>query len=76
MTTIEMKLQRGVALADVDVSNHGTIFLFEPLTDTAQEWIEANIAGETQWFGNALAVEHRFAADLAAGMAKDGLRLE
>jgi hypothetical protein len=61
---------------DVSVSNHGTIFLFQPLTDAARGWIEENVVGETQWFGSALAVEHRYARDLAVGMIRDGLRLE
>jgi hypothetical protein len=59
--------------ADVTVENHGTIFLFRPWTDAAREWIEEHVDGEALWFGGALAVEHRYAYDLAHGMLNDGL---
>jgi hypothetical protein len=61
---------------DISVSNHGTIFLFQPLTEAAREWIDGNVVGETQWFGSALCVEHRYAYDLAVGMCRDGLVLQ
>jgi hypothetical protein len=61
---------------DISVNNHGTIFLFEPLTEAARGWIVENVAGETQWFGSALCVEHRYAYGLAAGMVGDDLTLE
>lgn len=60
---------------DVQVSGGGTVYLFEPLTEAAKEWIEANVGGEMQWLGSALAVEHRYAAALAVGMLNDGLKV-
>jgi len=60
---------------DVQVSNEGSLFLFTPLTTAAREWINENVTGETTWFGNALVVEHRYAGDLAQGMAGDGLEV-
>jgi hypothetical protein len=62
-------------LPDVLVRNEGTIFLFTPLTPAATNWICVNVQPNAQWFGNALVVEHRYAADLAAGMREDGLIL-
>jgi hypothetical protein len=61
---------------DIFVENYGSIFLFRPMTQAAREWIEQNVVGERQWFGEALAVESRYARDLAQGMANDGLRLK
>lgn len=61
---------------DVQVIGCGTIFLFQPLSDAAREWINEHVQEDAQWFGDALAVEHRFACDLARGMAEDGLALE
>lgn len=61
--------------ADVVVTNHGTIILFEPRTEAAREWIDEHVTGETTWFAGALAVEPRFADDLAAGMLGDGLEV-
>ncbi len=59
---------------DVLVTNHGTLFTFEPRTDDARTWI-ADHVGEATWIGGALVVEHRYAHDLAAGMRGAGLVL-
>ena len=45
---------------DVLVANEGTIFLFSPLSHAAREWIDEHLEAESQWFGAALVVEHRF----------------
>lgn len=58
---------------DVEVRNEGSIFLFVPLTEDANAWIEANIGDEAQFFGNALVVEHRYAENIAHGMQEGGL---
>lgn len=60
---------------DVAVHNEGTLFLFRTLTDRARNWIAAHVQADALWFGDALVVEHRFAADLAQGMRDDGLLL-
>ena len=62
-------------MVDVSVENHGSIFLFRPLTEAAEQWIQDNVSDEAQYFGTALAVEHRYARDLAQGMLEAGLRL-
>ena len=61
---------------DIFVENYGSIFLFRPMTQAATDWIEQNVSGDRQWFGNALAVESRYALDLADGMRRDGLTLQ
>jgi hypothetical protein len=61
---------------DVTVSNEGTLFLFRPLTSEARAWIEENVSEESQWFGDSLVVEHRYARDLAAGMIDAGLNVQ
>lgn len=59
---------------DVQIHNHGTIFLFELLTTQAREWVATNAQPEPwQMFGHSLAVEHRYAELLAQGMSDDGL---
>jgi len=63
------------ATPDVLVHNEGTIFLFNPLTARAKEWIDDNVQPDAQWFGHALVVEHRYAWGLAQGMKDDGLVL-
>jgi len=62
-------------LPDVIVRYEGSIFLFEPLTVAAKHWIDANVQPNAQWFANALVVEFRYAAELAAAMRSDGLVL-
>jgi hypothetical protein len=61
---------------DISVSNHGTIFLFQPLTEAAKEWINLHVPSDATYFAGSLCVEHRYAYDLAEGMANDGLTLE
>jgi len=63
-------------MADCRVENHGTLFLFQPLTPAASDWIEEHVQEDAQFFGTALVVEHRYACDLAEGMREDGLVLE
>lgn len=60
---------------DVEVTNHGGLFLFRPLTQTGIDWITENLPN-AQKFGKATAVEHRFARNVADGMQADGLKLE
>lgn len=61
---------------DVVVTNHGSVFLFDLRTEAAREWVEANVHEERSYLGTALAVEHRFARDLARVMRDDGLNIE
>jgi hypothetical protein len=61
---------------DVLVRNEGSVFVFCPLTERAKDWIEDNVESESwQWFGNALVVEHPYAAALGLGMQDAGLVL-
>ena len=50
------------------IRNEGSIVLFEPLTSTAQGWWSDNVDPEAQTFGNAYAVEHRYAPDIIEGI--------
>ncbi len=64
-------------VADVEVCNEGSIFIFTPLTKAGREWISLHVeATEAQWFAGGLVVEHRYAANLADGMVGDGLVVE
>jgi len=59
--------------ADVRIANHGSIVLVRPVTKAAEEWLNDNVGGEAQYFGNALACEPRYVGDLLHGMENDGL---
>lgn len=51
-----------------------TVFGLEPITEEAKQWIKDNVETEPyQWLGNVLVVEHRYIADIVAGMIEDGL---
>jgi hypothetical protein len=58
---------------DVAISGSGTIYLFYLLTEAARDWVDGHVSEDRQMFGTALAVEHRYVADLAQGMRADGL---
>lgn len=55
---------------DVQVENHGSIIIFQPLTARARAWLEEHTDG--MWWAGGLAVEPRYAPDLAQGLDDDG----
>jgi hypothetical protein len=59
--------------SDFLCENHGSIFLLYPLTESAQAWIKDNLPSDAQWFGNAVAIEHRFIWPILEGIQNDGL---
>jgi len=61
---------------DVLIENHGTIFMVRPQTEKAKTWLEEHTGPDTQWFGEALAVEHGYVMQLAEGMQEAGLKVE
>ena len=60
---------------DFLVSNHGTLFLLEPLTDDALAWVDEYLPADHSLWGSAVIVEHRYVADIVAGIQDDGLRV-
>lgn len=63
------------AVPDFYVVNEGTIFLLQPITPEAQSWIDEHIE-DAFCFGSAVVCEHRYIADIVAGIQADGLRVE
>ena len=61
---------------DATIINHGSIFLLEPWTEAAHDWINEHIGNDAQWFGQALAIEPRYAPAIIAGMQDDGLTVD
>lgn len=60
---------------DIQLQNHGSIWLVRPVTDAGQNWIDENVTGESQWFGGALVIEPRYVGDIVEGMQADGLEV-
>ena len=61
---------------DVCVAGGGTLYLFLLLTPEARAWVEQHVSEDRQMLGAGLAVEHRYAVDLAQGMQSNGLTVE
>jgi hypothetical protein len=66
-----------MAKIDVNVHNEGTVFVLNPLTTTAKNWVKENVQLESwqKWAGDAFVVEHRFAMQIVKGMQAAGLRV-
>ena len=58
---------------DYRVTDAGSIILVHPLTPACTEWFDNNLPEEVSFFGDALAVERRYAGPLLTGMSDDGL---
>ena len=51
-----------------------TVFRLTPITQEATSWIEENVHSEPwQRMGDSLAIEHRYAANIFAGLIEAGL---
>jgi hypothetical protein len=60
---------------DFAVENHGSVFLLKPLTPSATSWIEEHIGQDNRYqpYFPTVVVEHRYIADIIAGIQDDGL---
>jgi hypothetical protein len=58
---------------DVFVHNHGSIFVLEPLTPTADDWFKDNLPDDATSWGKGVVVEPRYVEDVVQGMTGDGL---
>ncbi len=59
-------------MIDFYIHNHGTVFLVEPTTDAASDWLAASVDTDAQWWGAMLAVGHGFIESLARAMSAEG----
>jgi hypothetical protein len=63
---------------DFLVENHGSIFLLKPQTPSARSWLEEHIGqdnGYQPYWPSSVVVEHRYIADIVAGIQSDGLEV-
>ncbi len=61
---------------DFQLIRQTSIFLLEPLTDAARAWAGKHIPADATRFGPAIVIEHRYIADIVAGIARDRLTME
>ena len=62
---------KGTAEDHFKIINHGSLFLFKPITDWAKEWWEEKVDPNCPTFGDGYAVEHRYAEDIIEGIKAD-----
>jgi hypothetical protein len=62
-----------VPAVDFEVQNHGSVFLLFPLTNSASAWVEEHLPEDVLLFGRGICVEHRYIAEIVAGIQRDGL---
>ncbi len=62
---------------DLTVEYHGSISLFRPVSDAGTAWIAEHFSNrdDVQFWGSALAVEHRYVESLAKQAIEDGLKV-
>jgi hypothetical protein len=60
-------------MADFEVSNQGTIFIFTPLTSAAREWVAEFLPQHAQQWAGGVVIEHRYISDVVIGAQRDGL---
>jgi hypothetical protein len=59
-------------LADYRLKNHGSVWLVTPTTKAARRHLQERVTTEAQWWGQALVVEPRYVAGLAAALVQNG----
>ena len=60
-------------MADFEVSNHCTIFIFTRLTPTAREWVAEFLPEDAQRWAGGTVIEPRYISDVVTGVRSDGL---
>lgn len=60
-------------MADFEVSNHGTIVIFTPLTPVARDWVAKFLPEDAQCWAGGVVIEHRYISDVVIGAQRDGL---
>jgi len=60
---------------DFILENHGSIFLLRPQNERAVAWVDERIGSNNgyQPYFPTVVIEHRFVADILAGIRSDGL---
>jgi hypothetical protein len=61
---------------DLLVHGEGTVYLIHAVSPAGHAWIENHIPSDAPRFGDAVAVEHRFIADIVLGAIRDGLEVQ
>lgn len=60
---------------DILAADHGSIWLVEPVTSEAAEWITEHVDATLPMFGRAITVEPRYVSDILFAAEQDGLKV-
>jgi len=60
-------------MIDLRFTNHGTIWLMEPLTELGTAWIAEHIPADAPRFCESVAIESRYVESIVEGATFDGL---
>ena len=58
---------------DLLTENHGSLYLFHPLTENAKDWLKRTAPADAQFLGRAMAVEPRYVQGVVDAAEADGL---
>lgn len=64
--------------ADFLFQNHGSVCLLQPLTEAGKAWFSEHLPvdnSETQFWGESIVIEPRYAHAILEGIHNDGLRV-
>jgi hypothetical protein len=62
-------------MVDLAVEYYGSLYLLQPLTEEALDWLHRHVAEGAQWFFTGLVVEPRYVGDIIQGAIADGLQV-
>lgn len=66
-----------MSAVDFSVENHGSIVLLRGISPDAEQWIEDYVGGwDTQYWGDAVVVEHRYIVPIIEAMEAQGWEWE
>lgn len=60
---------------DFIFTNHGSITTLAPITPEARAWVDDNLSGDVQHFGQSIVIEPRYAGDIIDAIVWDGLAI-
>ena len=61
---------------DLRVENHGSVFILQPMSARAREWLEVNVERGSCWVHDALVCEPRYVEAIVADMIDEGMEVE
>jgi len=58
---------------DFELTNHGTLFVLDPVTDDAKAWAGEHLPEDAMTWGDGVVIEPRYIGPILDGIKDDGL---